>query len=81
MHCFSFPEFQKMILQNEIINLPKIEEMEVSGWLSEVKESLSDLIGFESGLYYDILAANSYARQLKEELKPLTVRQVQNIPN
>ncbi len=77
----TFLEFQKEILRNEILNLPLIEENDIPSWLSNVKATLSDLVGFNDGQYYDILAANAYARQLNEELRPLSKKQKENISN
>lgn len=81
LNCFTFLEVQKEILQNEILGLPEIGESGIPSWLAKVKVILSDLVGFEDGAYYDILAANAYARQLNEEVKPLTAKQKENIAN
>ena len=81
LHCFTFPEFQREILQNENLGLPVIGESDIPSWLASVKVVLSDLVGFNNGPYYDILAANAYARQLNEEGKPLTKKQKENIVN
>lgn len=75
LSCFSFNEFQKEILQNETLALPEIGETDIPSWLARAKVILADLIGFDNGTYYDILVANAYARQLNEELKPLTEKQ------
>jgi thiol-disulfide isomerase/thioredoxin len=77
--CSSFTEFQKEILQNEIIALPKIGDNDIPSWLASAKALLSNLVGFKDGPYYDILVANSYGRQLNEEVKPLTDKQRNNI--
>jgi thiol-disulfide isomerase/thioredoxin len=79
LYCSTFPEFQKTILQNEKLGLSVIGERDIPSWLASVKVILSDLVGFEDGQYYDILAANAYARQLNEEVKPLTKKQKANI--
>lgn len=79
LQCFSFLEFQKQILQNETIGLPLIGDMDIAIWLKSAKLILADLVGFDNGAYYDILAANAYARQLTEELKPLTENQRKHI--
>lgn len=81
LHTFTFSEFQNLILQNEILGLPVIGETDISSWLASVKAILSDLVGFDEGLYYDILAANAYAQQLNEDLSPLTDKQKENITN
>ena len=81
LQCFTFPDFQKEILQNEVIGLPEIGESDIPSWLTQVKATLSDLIGFDEGPYYAILAANAYARQLNEEVRPLSEKQRKNIEN
>ena len=81
LNCVTFPKVQKEILQNEILNLPVIGESDIPSWLASVKVILSDLVGFNDGQYYDILAANAYGRQLNEEVKPLTKKQKEHIVN
>jgi thiol-disulfide isomerase/thioredoxin len=81
LNCYTFQDFQKEILRNEIIRLPEIGESDISTWLKNVKFILSDLVGFDDGLYYEILAANAYGKQLSEELKPLSKKQEENIEN
>ncbi|NQX43125.1 Thioredoxin-like [Pedobacter steynii] len=81
LNCFTFLEVQKAILQNEILDLPVIGDSDIPSWLASVKAILSDLVGFDNGPYYEILAANAYARQLNEEVKPLTAKQKENIAN
>lgn len=76
---FAFPEMQKTILQNEVLGLPPIGESDIPSWLARVKVILADLVGFEDGLYYDILAANAYSQQLNEQVKPLTEKQKAHI--
>ncbi|MGY4384825.1 thiol-disulfide isomerase/thioredoxin/DNA-binding protein Fis [Pedobacter sp. UYP24] len=77
----SFWEFQRKLLQNEILQIPKIDDTDIPTWLVSTKAILSDLVGFNDGLYYDILAANAYGRQLTEELRPLSEKQKANILN
>lgn len=79
LHCSTFLEFQKEMLQNETLGLPLIGDTDIPTWLANVKATLSDLVGFDQGQYYDILAANAYARQLNEEVKPLSEKQKRNI--
>ncbi|MDQ0640241.1 thiol-disulfide isomerase/thioredoxin [Pedobacter sp. W3I1] len=75
----TFLEFQKQVLFNKTLAIPKMGETDISTWLLKTKIILSDLVGFKDGLYYDVLAANAYGRQLTEELRPLSERQKQNI--
>lgn len=79
--CATFAEFQNTILRNEILALPEIGESDIPSWLASVKVILSGLVGFDNGLYYDILAANAYGRQLNEEVRPLTQKQKEHIAN
>lgn len=81
LYCFTFLEFQKAILQNETLALPVIGDDDIPSWLAKVKVILADLVGFDDGPYYAILAANAYGRQLNEEVKPLTGKQKENIVN
>ncbi|MGO3195502.1 MAG: TlpA family protein disulfide reductase [Sphingobacterium sp.] len=79
LHTFTFSEFQNAILQNEVLGLPVIGENDIPSWLASVKAILSDLVGFDDGPYYDILAANAFGRQLNEQVKPLSEKQKENI--
>lgn len=79
LQCFAFSEFQESILQNETLGVPEIGESDIPSWLAKVKVILSDLVGFDNGPYYDILAANAYGRQLNIEVRPLTEKQKKNI--
>lgn len=79
LHTFTFAEFQNLILQNEVLGLPVIGESDIPSWLASVKVILADLVGFDDGPYYDILAANAYGRQLNEQVKPLTEKQKEHI--
>lgn len=79
LNCFSFQDIQKEILRNEEIRLPEIGESDIATWLKDVKAILADLVGFDNGMYYDILVANAYGRQLNEELRPLSDKQKKNI--
>ena len=60
-------------------NIPQINDMPVDEWLKVVKNKVKDVVGFDSGLFYDMLAANAYAIQLNYRNKPLTNKQLENI--
>lgn len=81
LRCVTLLEFQKEILRNETLGLPLIGESDIPSWLASVKFILSDLVGFDNGPYYDILAANAYGKQLTEEVRPLTEKQKEQITN
>lgn len=67
------------LLSNKTLNIPAIKDMPVEDWLKEVKTIMTDLIGSDAGLFYDLLAANAYARQFNNEVKPLSDKQKENI--
>jgi len=77
--CGSFSDFQKEMLRNEILAIPKIAETDIPTWITGVKAILSNLVGFKNGQYYDILAANAYGKQLIEDAQPLSEKQKKNI--
>ncbi|MEJ7559974.1 MAG: hypothetical protein WKF66_16800 [Pedobacter sp.] len=76
--CSNFIDFQKGMLKNGTLALPEIAQLDIPSWLVIVKASLSDVVGFKDGQYYDILAANAYGRQLNEKVQ-LTEKQKKNI--
>lgn len=81
LQTFEFLEFQKKILQNEVLALPEIGDSTIPSWLKKVKAIIADLVGFDKGPYYDILAANAYGKQLNESIRPLSNKQKENIVN
>jgi len=79
LYNFTYIEVLKRILSNETLNIPTIKDMPINDWLKEVKTIMADLIGSDTGLFYDMLAANAYALQFNTELKPLSDKQIANI--
>jgi thiol-disulfide isomerase/thioredoxin len=69
----------RSILSNNTLNIPPIEDIPIKDWLKEVKATMTDLIGSDTGLFYDMLVANAYARQFHEKIKPLSETQIENI--
>ena len=67
------------ILEMEVFQIPLIGDTSVEIWLKEVKAILADLIGSDTGFFYDLLAANAYCLQLKNGSKPFSNRQIENI--
>lgn len=74
-----FKELQEFILLNDTLNLPPIKDTPIPTWQTTIKERMADRIGFEEGIYYDILTANAYALQLNMEVIPLSNVQKENI--
>jgi len=76
---YYYPETMQALLSVKALNIPPISETPVKEWIKEVKTTMAELVGFDKGLFYDMLAANSYARQFNSELKPLSDKQIENI--
>lgn len=74
-----YTDVLQTLLSNETLNIPAIRDTPVQEWLKEVKTTMDDLIGSDTGLFYEMLAANAYARQFNNELKPLSDKQKENI--
>ncbi|QEH41928.1 TlpA disulfide reductase family protein [Chitinophaga sp. XS-30] len=81
LYGFSYPDFTQELLENNILNIPRIQDTPIREWTEEVKDILEDLIGSDQGLFYDILIGNAYAMQFGTELEPLTTKQIENIKN
>jgi thiol-disulfide isomerase/thioredoxin len=77
-HNYYFSVMQS-ILANTTLNIPLLGDTYPSDWLKKVKAIMTDLIGSDKGLFYDILIANAYIKQLNEEAKPLSDKQKANI--
>lgn len=75
----TYMEVLQTILSNETLNIPKINDTPIQDWLKGVKTTMADLIGSDTGLFYDLLAANAYSLQFNNELKPLSDKQKENI--
>jgi len=67
------------ILETEVFHIPSIGDTPVEEWLKGVKSTLANLIGSDTGFFYDLLAANSYFLYLKKEEKPFSDKQVENM--
>jgi thiol-disulfide isomerase/thioredoxin len=76
---YEYVELLKIILADKTLNLPAIAEMTVADWQQKVKETMAPLVGFDSGLFYDVLTTNAYCRQFENELRPFSAKQIENI--
>jgi thiol-disulfide isomerase/thioredoxin len=69
----------RSILSQPELHIPPVGDTPITDWLKETKTILGDLTGIDSGLFYDILAAEAYINQLWNELSPLSEQQKENI--
>jgi thiol-disulfide isomerase/thioredoxin len=79
LYCGYYYFILQSILDNQILNIPRIRDVPVKDWLKEVKTILTDLIGADTGLFYEMLAASAYSKQFIDETKPLSDKQIENI--
>jgi thiol-disulfide isomerase/thioredoxin len=81
LYSYSYSEFMNRFLSISAFKITKIKDQSIEEWLGGVKATIKDVIGFDSGLFYDLLAANAYALQMNDSKEPLTDKQVKNITN
>ncbi|MDR2148466.1 MAG: TlpA family protein disulfide reductase [Tannerella sp.] len=76
LYASSYPIILQFLLEDETLNIPSIGETSIFDWIIKVKRILED--DFSPGIFYDLLVANSYTKQLTG-MNPLTEIQKQNI--
>ena len=76
----TYKEVLQRILSNDTLGIYDIGDTPIAEWLDGVKSTMAEMIGSDSGLFYDMLTANVYARQLNM-IKPLSEKQKENIKN
>jgi len=79
LYSFYYSDFLSRFLSISAFKIPIISDTNVDDWLNVVKKSIKDVVGFDSGLFYDMLVAKAYSLQLVEEHSPFSERQVENI--
>jgi thiol-disulfide isomerase/thioredoxin len=73
-----YSNMYKKILADSILNIPSISSQSLADWLKVVKTNIAELVGLDSGLFYDLLVTHAYMKQF-EELKPLSDDQKKGI--
>ena len=81
LYAYDYYTILDAILSNDTLNIQPIKDIPIKDWLVEVKNTMADLVGSSTGLFYDMLAANAYAKQMKDENRPLSDKQKENISN
>jgi len=79
LYAYSYGDFMRKILTIESLKIPPINDTPIDKWLTEVKTSIKDIVGFEDGLFYDMLVVNAYTSQINYKLEPLSKKQIGNI--
>ena len=78
---YFYHDVLQSILSNKIFNIPQINDIPIEKWLKIVTASIADLIGADTGFFYDMLVSYAYVEQFNNETKPLSEKQIQNIKN
>lgn len=73
-----YPFLLQTILTNKDLSIQRIVDQDISLWLDNTKATLADLVGFDSGVFYDLLVINEYTLQFLE-MKALSDKQIENI--
>lgn len=81
LYTSNYSQTVQIILRDETLGIPKIKDTPINEWQREVKAILTGLVGFDKGLFYDVLTASAYMRQFIDEMKPLSDKQKENITN
>lgn len=79
LYGFDLPDIMQQLLATDSLGLPEIQEMTIEQWQQQAEEHLGKLVGFDRGLFYDLMAAHAYVRQLEIEGKPLSQKQIEQI--
>ncbi|GAB6121051.1 TlpA disulfide reductase family protein [Dysgonomonas termitidis] len=72
-----FQIFIQKLLKDATLNIQPIEELAPEEWLTRIKGALKIITGTDSGLFYDMVVAGIYAKQLNA-MNPLTEKQKKN---
>jgi thiol-disulfide isomerase/thioredoxin len=79
LYCEDYKYFLRGFLKIPSFNIPAINEIPIDEWLLKVEKSVSGVVGFSSGFFYDLLTTKAYIRQIKNDQTPLTNQQISNI--
>ena len=81
LYTYSYTDFMQKLLTIEALKIPPINDTPIDKWLTGVKNSMKDVVGFDKGFFYDMLVVNAYTFQLNYKVEPLSKKQVENIKN
>lgn len=78
LSCTYYPIVLQTILNNKTFNIDPIGDEDIETWITNVKNKLENVLGFNDGVFYDLSICNTFAAQLND-MRPLTDKQVANI--
>jgi len=81
LYTIYYGTFMRKLLTIEALKIPPINDTPIDKWLTEVKKGMKDVVGFNKGLFYDMLAVNAYTFQMNDKIEPLSKKQIENIKN
>lgn len=81
LYSRSYALLLKAILKDKTLNINPIKDMPIDRWSKINKQNLSKLVGFDNGLFFDLLVVFSYIIQVHEESIPVNETQIENIKN
>jgi len=74
-----YSDFLNFLLSdNQVLGISPIEDEHISKWIQDVKQKLSDKVGFKEGIFYDELIVAAYCKYLRDNI-PLTDNQKRQI--
>jgi len=80
LYANDYSNILQLILSNDTLQIPSIKDSPIKDWLKIVKSVIGNSVGENSGFFYDMLVANAYSKQFKEN-ESLSDKQKSNIQN
>lgn len=78
LYSTKYHDAMVLMLEDSTLNIPSIGDQPVNLWLANTVNVLKDAVGFDRGLFYEMLVANAYGKCLMNRY-PLTQIQKKNI--
>jgi len=80
LYANDYSNILQLILSNDTLQIPLIKDTPIKDWLKIVKSIIGNSVGENSVFFYDMLVANAYSKQFKEN-ESLSDKQKSNIQN
>lgn len=79
LYTYFYHEFMYKFLSINALKIPLIKDVPINNWVSEVQKNIREVVGFDKGLFYDMLAVYAYTNQINNHTTPFSVKQIENI--